>query len=621
MDIIKQTKPSLSQEASLALDPKSDSGNSSSPMAQFTIRTMEGDLKKASLQPAPAASVKTATPVPPVSYLKTVTPTPAAPIAPRQDQIKPVQKTTPFVASPIISLPKSPEAVKSLVPPLAKKEPATTTEEQNKKAAVLIQKEKDKAATLAAKAVARIAKETQEKELRGLFELAKSKIIAKDFKAASLAAQKVAASPQAGWLIKWQAKRIINKAKKEAAKEIPLPALAPIKNTAPAPVIPKTTITPATPAISPAAPKIESVKPLFTPSIPANLPVVDEHPIAKKEEVLNDLLFSKEPALEKRQAPPAPAAILPKAPQPSAPAPAIPTLKPFKMATNIIPGLNEPAEVLDVKKIVLVIFASVVVMTLIIGGLYFFLRGPQTVVQVSQSPSPTPSQAAQTPSPAPSPLFVADSQKIFELKTGQEKANFQETLAQITQTEEPAQSLAYVSFKNSSEDYLSLTDIAALAEINFFDLPTQVVVGPLRTQLEMDSFSFFNFSQPSASSSPFTMQTSSGRLGLVVSINNSTTTSLQDLTKSLKDLEQLMLPSLKILLPDDIKNSLPANPVWLNNTYRNVAIRYVNLPEASLSFDYAILNNKLIFATSKDSMLAMIDRLLSEITTINNDQQ
>jgi len=610
-------------------------------MAQFTIRTMEGDLKNASLQPTPAASVKAATPVPPTSYLKTVAPTPTAPIAPRQDQIKPVQKTAPFVASPTASLPKAPEAVKNIVPPLVKKESAAITEEQNKKAAILAQKEKDKAAALVAKEAARAVKEkekaaalaakeklkqeeeAQEKELRDLFELAKSKIITKDFKAASLAAQKVADNPQAGWLIKWQAKRIINKAQKEAAKEIPLPAPAPIKNIVPIP--PKATIAPAAPAVSPVSPKIEPVKPPFTPSIPANLPVVDETPIAKKEEALNDLLFSKEPSLEKIQTPPAPAAILPKVFQPSAPAPVTPAPKPFKMATNIIPGLNElptnePAEVLDVKKIVLVVFASVVVMTLIIGGLYFFLRESQTVVQVSQSPSPTPSQATQTPSPAPSPLFVADSQKIFELKTGQEKANFQEALAQIAQTEEPAQSLAYISFKNSEGAYLSLTDIATLAEIDFFDLPTQVATGPLRTQLETDSFSFFNFSQPSASSSPFTMQANSGRLGLVISINNSTTTSLEDLTKSLKDLEQLMIPSLKILLPDDIKNSLPANPVWLNNTYRNIAIRYVNLPEASLSFDYAILNNKLIFATSKDSMLAMIDRLLSEITTINNDQ-
>lgn len=570
---IKTTKASLSQEVNSAFGAQGGSTESPSIMAQFVIRTMSGDLKNAAAQPTPAPATKP-TPASPTltpAYLKTVTPPVAAPRPNEQKEFR-------AAIAPI----KPIEEIKALFPEPTAQEPTSKTaeakavEEKIKKEEIKLKTEETKAAILASKETARQEEKNQEKELRDLFESAKLKLAAKEFNAAIADAQKIADNSEADWMMKWQAKRLITQAQKDLTEK----KAAPASN------------------FNSPGPKA------ITSSAPLNLPVVEEAPAAKKENLPTPPQTAKLKT-EESKAPAAPAS--------------------FQMANSLIPGLdlmgeknapagNEPAEVLDIKKIAIVGLAFVAVLALIISGLYFIFKKPPAV-QTSPTPTATLAPATPTPSLAPSALFKTDSQKIFELKAGQEKANLQEILMQLAKTEEPAESLIQLLFKNSQGNYLSLTEVASLAEIDLFDLPTQAATGPLRSQLSMASSSFFIYSQPSASSSPFVAQTNSGRLGLIIALKEPATTSAtssEETAKSLKDLEQLILPSLKILLPNEVRNNLPDKSVWQNNAYKNVAIRYVNLPEPSLSFDYAILNDKLIFATSKESMYAIIDRLLND---------
>ncbi len=639
---IKQTRPSLSQEVISALDQKSGSSDSPSFMAQFVIRTMGNDLKNAALQAAAklTAAKTVSPPVAPTPYLKIVSP----PILPATSKTLEPAKIPSWppkeIIEPKTALFPAPPRPKVAEEQAQRAKEAQKKQEQEQKAADRAAKEaqkklelekkaakalaaaaakearkklelEKKTAAAAAKEVTRIAKEkiikaqeAQKQELRDLLTQAKLKLAAKEFNAAIVDAQKIIGSPVASWLAKWRAKRLISEAQKGIAQKEAEPPISSdfIRVMPPAP--PK-----AAPAPD-AVPRGERSE--LYGAVPVNLPTIDEIPSLKPG--------SPTPPTPPAPVPPAPP--FPPTPKPAlteTPTPKISPPQPTpqkllpQMPAILTPDLletkvPEPEAVLDMKKVLLVGLISIAILALIVWGLWFFLGRPPA--QVTQTPSPSPSlMTTPTPIPTPTPLFKADSQKIFTLKTGQEKANFQEAIMQLVQTDEPAENFIYLLFKDSQGKFPSLDKLASSTEIDLFNLPTQVNAGPLKDQLEMNSFSFFAYSQSRPDSSPFISGTNSGRIGIIILIKNATST--DDLAKSLTDLEQLMFASLKILLPD-AKNNFPTKPVFLDNTYNNTAVRYINLPEPSLSLDYAILNNKLIFATSKQSMHAIIDRILSQ---------
>ena len=93
------------------------------------------------------------------------------------------------------------------------------------------------------------------------------------------------------------------------------------------------------------------------------------------------------------------------------------------------------------------------------------------------------------------------------------------------------------------------------------------------------------------------------RMGLVINMGQSL-----DLIENLKDWENTIIDSIKPLIFKD-GNLEPATEEFQDNIYKEIAMRYINLPISDLSIDYAIINNKLIITTSKDSMYAIIDAL------------
>lgn len=412
--------------------------------------------------------------------------------------------------------------------------------------------------------------------------------------------QTAISSDSPSFMAQFNIRTMANDLKKDSpANEKPIVATAP---TAPTPVIKETPIAivpppaPAPPKPAP-APQKETLK-----SAPINLPTLDEPSSISKPEV-------------------------PLTPPPKPIPPVTPLLKaesktetktepkpPLITQPNLSAIQTEAIETkeeIDIKKVAIVGFSSIIVLALVVGGLWFFLGQPSNpLVQISPtlSSSPEPSISTPTPPVVPPALFPADSQKIFTLRTGQEKTDWQEALAQLARSDEPAGNFVYFLFQDSQNNFPSLEQLASSTDTDLFNLPTQSPAGPLKDQLNLNSFSFFAYSQTQASSSPFENSPAAGRLGLIIAVKINAS-STEELSKSLKDLEQLMLPSLKVLL-SDAQKVWPAKPVFLNNLYRQVAIRYINLPEPDFSLDYAILNDQLIFATSKASMYAIIDRLL-----------
>lgn len=52
---------------------------------------------------------------------------------------------------------------------------------------------------------------------------------------------------------------------------------------------------------------------------------------------------------------------------------------------------------------------------------------------------------------------------------------------------------------------------------------------------------------------------------------------------------------------------------FLTNNYKQIEVRYHNIQlEGTMAFDYAILNNQLMIATSKSSALSLVDKILAE---------
>lgn len=263
---------------------------------------------------------------------------------------------------------------------------------------------------------------------------------------------------------------------------------------------------------------------------------------------------------------------------------------------------------IDIKKVLAVGLISLFVLALLIGGAWYFLQKPSgQPAQSSQSATPSP--ATPTPAILPPALFSADVKQVFELKTGQIAIDLKEALARSVQTEESTGSFTSLLFKDGQGNFLSLENLASSTKIDLFDLPTQLNGKSLKELLDLSRFSFFSYSQADTSSSPFTAQANAGRLGLIITAAPAATN--DDLSKGLRDLEPFLPGALQILLPKN-QTSLPAKPAFLDSAYRGAAIRYINLSGPELSLDYAILNNKLIFATSKESMLAIIDRLLDQ---------
>lgn len=277
-------------------------------------------------------------------------------------------------------------------------------------------------------------------------------------------------------------------------------------------------------------------------------------------------------------------------------------------------------------KRVLFIGASVALVIILVGfGVWFANKDTGSPAIISPSIIPTIS-ATPTPSrPAPDPLFATDKQETITLKNGE--LTIKEGLLAFAKTEEPVGTFTALDIRNNEGKALSLKEIAQDLNLEIFSMPTQdcsqdggdcLGSKTLEDLVDLNTFSLFVYSQNSSSantSSPFAATASStneGRLGLIISLKKQTgSTSTQSiegqLANSLKDLETFLPREFASFL---LKTSvIPQIPAFSQASYRDIAIRYLNLPTPDIAIDYAIFEGKLIFATSKESMFTIIDQL------------
>jgi len=486
---------------------------------------------------------------------------------------------------------------------------------------------------LAREADKREANEKIQEEINKNVEQVRSAYQSGDYDSAIELAQKVLEDNAASWFLKLKINWLVNKANRRLRQEQKrieqLEAAARAKIVSP-------TLTPDQKPVAPLPSKSPdpTPSPISIPKIaaPANLSPSAPPPVPTQK-----IMASPPPNLptlpdtsgkdEAPSAPPPPRAAeissLPKNP-PMSPRNISPLL------TELISeNSTEPAEELSFgllrNKRVLFIGASLALVIILVGfGWWLTSSNPPAVV----SPSGTPTASASpTPSrPAPNPLFSIDKQQIITLKN--EGASLRENLLAFAGTDEPAGTFTALIVKNETGQELPLSEIIQNLNLGVFSTPTQdcgqgeedcLGSKTLEDLLDLTNFSLFVYSQNSSSTdsfSPFTVasSTNDGRLGLIISLKKqalatSTQTAEDQLMKSLRDLEAF--------LPKDFASFLLKNPVFpeiptfLLNPYKNVNIRYLNFPSSDISLDYTVLDNRLIFATSKESMLTIVDRLLA----------
>jgi len=476
-----------------------------------------------------------------------------------------------------------------------------------------------KEAELAKKAEAELIKQKGKEEINKKLEQARLEYEAGAFEAAAELAKKILENKDLSWLLSFRVNQLLKKSAaglrqkqieqiKEATKIKDADNLKKLMETLPS-------AAPIPPSL-PEAPKTTSA-PKITSAPPVNLPTLQEE--------ANVLL---EP-LEKNEKPALPSMPLIQKTKPSP----VSSVGTSSVLTELLSEVPEEAERQTsfefLKSRRLLIIGGSLVLVLLLTGLGWWLLGREggnSSVIFSPSASPTFS-ATPIPSvsePTPKPLLTVDKQRIIELKKSQK--NIEETLLTLALVQEPAGTIEALMIKNNQDKFITLDQIAQELNWEIFNTPTQscgqqeedcLGSKTLKDLLDMTKFSLFVFSQSSSStgSSPFASSTATnkGRLGLVINLKETASSTKDQLLKSLKDLEALLPSEFASLFLE--KATIPQNPAFSQTTYKNTSIRYLNLPSPGLAIDYAIVDQKLVLTTSKDSMLAAIDRLVTATGT------
>ncbi len=396
--------------------------------------------------------------------------------------------------------------------------------------------------------------------------------------------QKIIQEKTTSWLLRFKTKRLIKKIQKKLAKEAKQKLLSETAKQKQATIPPK------------AAPK-----PLTLPPPPQQ----KIHPPAAPEAIKT----APPPFLPVRVPRPAPAPplTLPAAPAPLPPAAAPKeTLLPSPAPTPKISYKDflPSAAALPVVKTVnpfrlyFVLGSLLIILAVVLG--YFFWR------------TPSPLEPSLPKPPLPSPLFSMDRATVLEIRES-DIPLLPEKIEALAEKTQPAGSFINLVFKkiNGEVSYLDFGQI-----LNGLNIPAPTLECAGKTgcvpnaglldNVTTDKFSLFLYYQKEGPSDLFSPAAKPARLGIVAKLKNATTAK-EILSQSEPNLTEIFDPLLMGKKP-----AAAPEEVFKNNTYKDAAIRYVNLPDKYLSIDYAIFGDWLIIATSKESALAALDKIKNE---------
>ncbi|MDD2730779.1 MAG: hypothetical protein PHW33_01500 [Candidatus Portnoybacteria bacterium] len=550
------SKPSLESEVSQIAKGQSDSTSGKGTAdfsSQFSVRTMKSDLERLGGRQTPAKT----------HFLEKL----SAPAAP-------------------------PPTAKPIAPKEKKEKPVLDVAAQKKRQAM--------------------------EELSQSFQKAQSLISVESWDDAQKELQKISGSADASWWLRWKTKRLLGQIAKERDKKIisgasftPKPMVAEAPPTVPAspakteppaalPIIQK--ITPrALPEAEPE--KVFAEKPAIAPS-PARTTTEIETEKMDVDKILDNLgneapslnpLLKKIPTEKKTYVP-----------RPEKPTPTAPAIPPSAFSTA--------APALPANKRRLILIVSSLVILLALSG-WWWWRSQESQPTVSQTP--TPSQTTPTPLVLPSSPFEVSQQLVVDLLSSQPATTKNRLLNEMMSSGTPAGHLSQIVFKDSDDNqWAGFDKITKALEIDFFELLAQKCdsaenncanVPIIKDYLNPNEFSFLAINTASGTStsvSPYAW-----RMGIIIDLKP--TASSSSVLAAFKNMESSLVSNAGFLwLGQEIS---VLDNFFQDNLYRQTPIRYQNLSTPATSFDYAIFEDKLVIATSKSAMYAIIDRLSGTI--------
>jgi len=401
-------------------------------------------------------------------------------------------------------------------------------------------------------------KEKREKEINQTYNRILSLMASKSWREAQEEAKKIIESPDASKLLIWKTKRLQKKAEEEIEKETSLTL---------------SLLTEEKPALNNKQKQPELKIPSL--KLKPETPNIQEKELAKPQE---------------------------------APIPP-------KTAPSMVNGIDRQQKIFISKKIIILISLTLLAVFLISWLGWQQLEKRNSAFHNFLNPIPSPSSSpSPLPSQIPSSFINTEKQIIAEIIPTQPT----ETLTQLNQkllaSELPPGSFAHLIFKNNSTNgFASLDEILKILELNFFYLPSPPCTTETKDKcpkiidfLSPNNFSFLIFYNTPNSSSD-NLKTDP-RLSLIIQLNPGINEAqFFNVFKSLED--SLLAKTGSLWL--ERKTNLPITSSFQDNIYRGISIRYQNFPTADISFDYAVLKNKFIVATSKQAMYAILEKLLS----------
>jgi len=204
----------------------------------------------------------------------------------------------------------------------------------------------------------------------------------------------------------------------------------------------------------------------------------------------------------------------------------------------------------------------------------------------------------------PEPLIPADETRTIELTIGQENL-LPDDLKLVAVQEQTLNTFKRILAKLVSQTEKKYADLDTLISALGMSLPDSILFTAATSDVEGGNYTLYFYSQLAGN-----------RLAIVIALAEGV-----DLSQELRNWEASIKTDLKaFFLGLDIEVQPTATEEFQDNIYQDIAIRYLNFPSPDLSIDYAIVDNKLVITTSRESMYAMIDALLVAPADIANWQ-
>ena len=193
------------------------------------------------------------------------------------------------------------------------------------------------------------------------------------------------------------------------------------------------------------------------------------------------------------------------------------------------------------------------------------------------------------------PEIKISSDNIETIELELEKADtFLDRLEAILNTEQNKGEFKVILLKLIENKKTRYADFDSFVSISRLSIPEGIRETVNKSNISGNSYNLFSYGDGEKN-----------RIGLIIDMEES-----DKFLGELKNWENTIINDIKPILFKDALSDV-ATEEFQDNIYKEIPLRYINIPTPDLSVDYAIINKKLIIATSKESMFAIIDSLIS----------